>query len=281
MKRSWISILAFFVIMLLAGSALGVLTTDSTNIGKHPNYSTSYSAFWRTNADYSAITDGTHTWFNGPGSGGSINFRSANSCTNCLTDPSGGQSMAYFDSSSNLTVGNQITAGHGVGHAALAIHGTSQFYDTITATEILTVNSGAIFEMDGTNSSIVLFGSGSTASKPGGGSWSATSDVRVKKNEAPYTSGLSAIRGVRPVIYSYNGLGGMPNDDVRYVGVNAQDLERVAPLMVSSRKGKLHPDDAQTTDIKQVDPSAFTFMLINAVQELDAKVKRLEAERCK
>lgn len=45
--------------------------------------------------------------------------------------------------------------------------------------------------------------------------------------------------------------------------------------MVSSTKQKLHPTDAALTDIKQVDPSAFTYMLVNAVQELSRRDKEL------
>jgi hypothetical protein len=37
--------------------------------------------------------------------------------------------------------------------------------------------------------------------------------------------------------------------------------------MVTSRKRKLNQDDAQETDIKTIDPSDFTYILINAVKQ--------------
>jgi len=72
---------------------------------------------------------------------------------------------------------------------------------------------------------------------------------------------------VRAVRFKYNGLGGTSDDGREYVGVIAQDLEKIMPTMVSSRSAKLHQTDAQETDIKVVDPSAFTYLLINSVQE--------------
>src|SRR5262249_33723883 len=46
-----------------------------------------------------------------------------------------------------------------------------------------------------------------SAYKPGGGSWSATSDRRVKKDIAEFRPGLAAIEEIHPVTYRYNGLG--------------------------------------------------------------------------
>jgi hypothetical protein len=82
---------------------------------------------------------------------------------------------------------------------------------------------------------------------------------------------------VRPVSFKYNGLGGTPDDGKQFVGVIAQDLEKIIPAMVSSRMAKLHPTDAQETAIKQVDPGNFTYLLINAVQEQQKVIQRQEA----
>ena len=60
--------------------ASGVITSSgsNTNIGAHPSYGTSYSAFWRTGSDYAVMTDATNLYVNSPASGGSILFRHAN-----------------------------------------------------------------------------------------------------------------------------------------------------------------------------------------------------------
>ncbi len=99
-----------------------------------------------------------------------------------------------------------------------------------------------------------------TAAKPGGGSWTATSDARLKQNVNPYTDGLEQLKKINPVSYNYNALSGYDTKP-QYVGVLAQELKDVAPYMVSNFK----KDDK---DYYQVDNSAMTYMLVNAVKEL-------------
>jgi trimeric autotransporter adhesin len=119
---------------------------------------------------------------------------------------------------------------------------------------------------------------GNIAEKTGGGSWSSISDERVKKNIVPFSQGLEMIEHVKPISFQYNGLGDTANDGKTFVGVKAQDVEVFAPQMVSTRRGKLHPTDTNETDIKVVDPSNFTYALINSVKELSAEVKDLQAQ---
>jgi hypothetical protein len=116
-----------------------------------------------------------------------------------------------------------------------------------------------------------------TASKPGGGPWSGFSDVRLKKEVRPFKAGLAELDGVNPVVFQYNGLGDTVEDGRDYVGVIAQELKRSMPMMVTARKGKLHRGDAKDADLEQVDPNAFTYMLINAVKEQQIRIKQLES----
>jgi hypothetical protein len=127
---------------------------------------------------------------------------------------------------------------------------------------------------------------GSFAQKSGGGAWTGLSDERIKKDVKNFRQGLAELERVRPVSFKYNGLGGTEDSDKEYVGVIAQELEKVLPAMVSEKRAKLRKDDADETGIKQVDPSAFTYLLINAVQEQhriieqqDARIARLERGR--
>ena len=97
------------------------------------------------------------------------------------------------------------------------------------------------------------------AAKPGGGGWIAASDARLKENVIPYTDGLSQLLQIKPVRYHYNKQSG--NDtEVEYVGVIAQELQKVAPYMVGTF-------DLNGAEYLDVDNSAMTYMLINAVQE--------------
>jgi hypothetical protein len=117
---------------------------------------------------------------------------------------------------------------------------------------------------------------GSVALKAGGG-WGVFSDARIKKDVKPLDWGLDHLRRIRPVAFKYNGLGGTEDDGRQHIGVVAQELEKMLPEMVTSRRGRLHNGDAKETDIKVVDPSAFTYVLINAVKEQQEIIERQEA----
>ncbi|MEM7370878.1 MAG: tail fiber domain-containing protein [Bacteroidota bacterium] len=110
-----------------------------------------------------------------------------------------------------------------------------------------------------------------TACKPGGGQWSTPSDLRLKTNIRNYDLGLSHILKIRPVSYHYNGKLDLPVEP-QYIGVIAQELQKFAPQMVSAYEG------SDGENYLSVDPSAFTYMLINAVQELQQQINQLEAK---
>ena len=111
-----------------------------------------------------------------------------------------------------------------------------------------------------------------SAAKPGGGSWVATSDARLKQNVVDYTDGLSSLLHIRPVTYQYNSFSGYDTNQ-NHIGVIAQELQEVAPYMVST-SGKV----AENGNAKylEVDNSAMTYMLINAVKEQHAIIENLE-----
>lgn len=145
------------------------------------------------------------------------------------------------------------------------------------------MNAAVISALSGhSQNGLAYFGQGaimitsSVAQKFGGGTWQVFSDARLKKDVNTLRSGLEELRDIRPVTYRYNGLGGTTNDGQVYVGVIAQELEKVLPSMVTSRKGKLLPNDDKETDIKIVDPNAFTYVLINAVKEQQQLIERQE-----
>lgn len=114
------------------------------------------------------------------------------------------------------------------------------------------------------NSVFFRFDATGAAYKPGGGAWATLSDRRVKHDIQPYAKGLDLVMAVRPVTYQYNGLGGTADVGTVYTGVIAQELQAVAPEMVQPRGEYL-----------SVDPSAFTYALINAVQQQQAQIEAL------
>ena len=116
-----------------------------------------------------------------------------------------------------------------------------------------------------------------------GGSFVASSDARLKDLKGDYTKGLTDIEKLNPVRYNYKA--GNPRKEPsgkEYVGLIAQDVQKIFPDAVKEeRDGYL-----------SLDPSQFTYALINAVQELKAAndnltdqnadlMKRLEALEAK
>jgi hypothetical protein len=114
------------------------------------------------------------------------------------------------------------------------------------------------------------------AAKPGGGSWTVASDGRLKKNVSAFTQGLEVLTKVKPVWFEYNGEAGMPTNKT-YVGVIAQEMQKIAPYMVGSFT--YQDTTGKKADYLDYDANALTYILVNAVQEIkkekDAQIEQL------
>jgi hypothetical protein len=190
------------------------------------------------------------------------------------TAATSGGSGLRADSTSG--VGVYVTSG-----SNYAIQATSASSNAVFA-HSQSSSAAAVYGVAASTSSLSFQGNGGitiggSAAKPGGGMWSMTSDERVKKDVAAFKQGLDDLEKVHVVTFRYNGLGGTEDNGKVYVGVIAQDLETILPRMVGNKKAKLRADDARETAIKEVDPSDFTYLLINSVQTLSAEVKDLKA----
>ena len=149
--------------------------------------------------------------------------------------------MSVTDNAAGLLNGAILTADLGTGRIGIG-----------------TANPGSLLEVNG------------TAAKPGGGLWVASSDARLKKDVVPYTDGLKSVLAIQPVRYHYNDLSGYDTKP-EYVGVIAQQLNEVAPYMIStSKKGN--------TDYLKVDNSAMIYMLINGMKEQQKMIDELKTE---
>jgi Chaperone of endosialidase len=109
------------------------------------------------------------------------------------------------------------------------------------------------------------------AFKPGGGSWSATSDRRIKQDVTPILDALDTVMKLRPVNFRYTEEyrateGGLA--DKSYAGFIAQEYREVFPdAVVSTDK---HVPGAAKTDptILALDPNPALITTVAAVQEL-------------
>ena len=112
------------------------------------------------------------------------------------------------------------------------------------------------------------------ADKPGGGMWLATSDIRTKTEIAPFTDGLDLLMKLKPVTYKYNEKSGFPDLNKSYVGFIAQDVEKVAPYMVSTYDDTEGPSGLK--DKRQFDESALSKIMLNAIQEQQRMIEELK-----
>jgi hypothetical protein len=95
-----------------------------------------------------------------------------------------------------------------------------------------------------------------------------SSDIRLKTDVHPFAPGLDGLLKISPKWYKYNGLGEQQKTDTPAIGVIAQDVEKGAPELISTKPVKLHPEDKETTEIKRVNYSGLIYVVINAVKEL-------------
>jgi hypothetical protein len=120
----------------------------------------------------------------------------------------------------------------------------------------------------GTSTPSHLLSVNGTAGKPGGGSWATFSDKRMKQDIRPFQHGLETVVSINPVNFRYNELSGH-DTRLEYVGVLAQELQKTAPYMVSTV-------EKDGEEYLQVDNSAMTYLLINAVKELNSENQELK-----
>ena len=96
-------------------------------------------------------------------------------------------------------------------------------------------NDGSLIIGTSTSSAWKLDVAGSAFKSDGLSNWNIMSDKRLKKNIKHYKDGLNIIYQLEPVSYEYNGKVGTI-DGAKGIGVIAQDLQKVAPHMVSEFK---------------------------------------------
>jgi hypothetical protein len=116
---------------------------------------------------------------------------------------------------------------------------------------------------DGANTKISLYSNGSIYNRTG--TYAAYSDIKLKENIVDATPKLDDLLKVK--IRNYNLIG----DDLKQIGVIAQELEEIFPNMIDDTVSK------ETGEItKGVKYSIFIPMLIKAIQELKAEIEILK-----
>lgn len=179
---------------------------------------------------------------------------------------SGAQAYVASDNATALSSGElQLATAWGISYSP----GSLTFYG----------NNAEMAEMDAGGA----FGILGQGYKPGGGSWANSSDARIKTVERGYELGLDEIMKLNPVVYHFRGNDAAPGKASKtlqakgkhFVGLIAQDAEKVFPDMVTRRKGYI--DGAEVPDFRELDASELVYALVNAVKALTKRVQELEA----
>jgi hypothetical protein len=124
----------------------------------------------------------------------------------------------------------------------------------------------------------VLTLNGNAAKTVGGATWLTASDERLKTDISPFKDGLALLKKVNPVNFQYNGKAGIAPGKEN-VGLLAQEVAKVFPYMVDTFKAKLNESDTEETELLSLDVNALTFVLVNAVKEMDARLTKLEGKK--
>lgn len=140
---------------------------------------------------------------------------------------------------------------------------------------------------------------GNAGKTDGTSTWDVISDKRLKSNIDDYEGGLAEIMKIRPVTFNYDGRYGTDATNT-VVGVVAQEVEKVAPYMVkdieledavaeTKTRIDITPTGEEVTTeytdkrvisaetFKSINNDAFTYMLINSVQEQQAMIEDLKS----
>jgi hypothetical protein len=157
-----------------------------------------------------------------------------------------------------------------------------QFYADLSNNNVHMSNAQSGGDLYIDNGANMLYNS--AAYKPGGGPWSVSSDVRIKNVIGWYEPGLAEVVQLEPIIYTYRGNDTPSAEGVSvhkmaaeantpYVGLIAQEVEKIFPGMVTEHAGFI---DGKPTQIKDIDSGPLIYALVNAVKELSARIAVLE-----
>jgi len=132
---------------------------------------------------------------------------------------------------------------------------------------------GSESELTGSGAAVFQV-AGGAFKNDGSGTWAFTSDARVKEDVRDLDAGLDELRRVRPVRYRYNGQAGT-RAGLEGIGILGQEIEQVLPETIE-RIPAGSALDGELDELRVFNPSALTFVLINAVKQLAEKVETLE-----
>jgi hypothetical protein len=251
------------------GYQAGYSTTTgggSTFIGRFSGYSTTGidNIFVGVTSGY-YVTTGTKNTILGAynGNQGSLDIRTASN--HIVLSDGDGNPRAYWNGTGQATftatsgTGLSVTNNYTGNGTPLIL--TQSATNTFNACEIRNSSATAVF--------IVAANGNATNTN---NSYGGISDAKLKENIVDATPKLDKLMQVK--VRNYN----LKGDDLKQIGVVAQELEQVFPSLIEETIDKDADDNNLETTTKSVKYSVFVPMLIKAVQELKAEVDSLKQQ---
>lgn len=181
--------------------------------------------------------------------------------------------------SSTLTIPNTLNMGTGskvlrvgtgtnnqvlVSYSGSVVRGLVYYSSTtIVGSGILGSADSNILQFSGDDSAGTATFTVGTVYKTGGGSFSATSDERLKDIHGTYTKGLSELLELEPIAFNYK-----DKRSETYIGLSAQKVQKTSFANIVQRK-----EDGYLA----IDPSEITYAIVNALKEINNRLGVLEA----
>lgn len=146
----------------------------------------------------------------------------------------------------------------------------------VTASNSIVLGKNANVGIGVSAPSFQLHLSTDAAAKAGSPDWIVVSDSRLKKNVTNFTDGLDLLKKIRPVWFEYNGQAGIETGDKKFVGIIAQEMQKVAPYTIGTFT---HQDSlGNKTEYLDYDANAVTYILINSVKEQQRVIEEKDSE---
>lgn len=181
-----------------------------------------------------------------------------------------GSSTLTIPNTLNMGTGSKVLrVGTGSNNQVLVSYSGSVVRGLVYASSAVFVGSGIIggdsntLLFTGDNSSGTATFSVGTVYKTGGGSFSATSDERLKDIHGDYQKGLNELLELEPISFNYK-----DKRNETYVGLSAQKVQKTSFANIVQRK-----EDGYLA----IDPSEITYAIVNALKEINNRLGVLEA----
>ncbi|WP_090150724.1 tail fiber domain-containing protein [Dyadobacter soli] len=184
--------------------------------------------------------------------------------------------FGYEAGYSNTTGGRNTYLGYAAGGSPTLINATALGAEAnVTASNSIVLGKKANVGIGYSAPSFQLHLSTDAAAKAGSPDWTVASDSRLKRNITDFTDGLDLLKQIRPVWFQYNGQAGIETADKKFVGIIAQEMQKIAPYTIGTFT---HQDSVgNKTEYLDYDANAVTYVLINSVKEQQRVIEEKEA----